>query len=49
MYTGLNHADSVKSYQLVVGYLSNSDDDSVLILDDTPYKVAVAVSEFLGE
>ena len=49
MYTGLNHADSVKSYQLVVGYLSNSDDDSVLNLDDTPYKVAVAVSEFLGE
>jgi len=49
MYTGLNHADSIKSYQLVVGYLSNSDDDSVLNLDDTPYKVAVAVSEFLGE
>ena len=49
MYTGLNHADSVKSYQLVVGYLSNSDDDSVLNLDDTPYKVAVAVSEFLAE
>ena len=49
MYTGLNHADSVKSYQLVVGYLSNSDDDALLNQKDTPYKVAVAVSEFLGE
>ena len=49
MYTGLNHADSVISYQLVVGYLSNSGDDSVLNLDETPYKVAVAVSEFLGD
>ena len=47
MYTGLNHADSVKSYQLVVGYLSNSEDDAVLNRADTPYKVAVAVSEFL--
>ena len=47
MYTGLNHADSIRSYQLVVGYLSNSDDDAVLNRADTPYKVAVAVSEFL--
>lgn len=49
MYTGLNHADSVKSFQLVVGYFSNSDDDALLNKKDTPYKVAVAVSEFLGE
>ena len=48
MYTGLNHADSIKSYQLVVGYLSNSDDDALLNLEDTAYLVAVAVSEFLG-
>jgi N-acetylmuramoyl-L-alanine amidase len=47
MYSGLNYADSVKSYQLVVGYLSNSDDDALITDSETPYKVAVAVSEFL--
>ena len=47
MYTGLNYADSVKSYQLVVGYLSNSNDDALINDSETPYKVAVAVSEFL--
>ena len=49
MYTGLNHADSVKSYQLVVGYLSNSKDDALLSDPNTAYKVAVAVSEFLAK
>ena len=49
MYTGLNHADSVRSYQLVIGYLSNSTDDALIANNDTPYKVAVAVSEFLGQ
>lgn len=48
MYTGLNHADSVKSFQLVIGYLSNSEDDALLGNEDTAYKVAVAVSEFLS-
>ena len=48
MYTGLNHADSIKSYQLVVGYLSNSSDDALLGLEDTAYKTAVAVAEFIG-
>ena len=47
MYTGLNYADSVKSYQLVIGYLSNSKDDAIITDSDTPYKVAVAISEFL--
>ena len=47
MYTGLNYADSVRSYQLVVGYLSNSNDDALICNSETPYKVAVAVSEFL--
>ena len=48
MYTGLNHADSIKSYQLVVGYLSNSDDDALLGKEDTAYNTAVAVAEFIG-
>ena len=46
-YTGLNHADSIKSYQLVIGYLSNSDDDALVTDSETPYKTAVAISEFL--
>lgn len=49
MYTGLNHADSVRSYQLVIGYLSNSDDEALINQEDTAYKAAVAVSEFLAE
>ncbi|MCR4556943.1 MAG: N-acetylmuramoyl-L-alanine amidase [Saccharofermentans sp.] len=48
MYTGLNHADSVRSYQLVIGYLSNSDDDALINQEETAYKVAVAVADFLG-
>ena len=47
MYTGLNYADSVKSYQLVIGYLSNSNDDAIITNSETPYKVAVAISEFM--
>ena len=49
MYTGLNHADSIRSYQLVLGYLSNGDDEALLNQEGTPYEVAVAVSEFLGQ
>ena len=49
MYTGLNNADSIKSYQLVIGYLSNSSDDSLLSKADTPVKTAAAVAEFLAK
>ena len=49
MYTGLNHADSIRSYQLVIGYLSNSADDALINQEETAYNVAVAVAEFLGE
>ena len=49
MYTGLNYADSVRSYQLVIGYISNSEDDALIANEDTPYKVAVAISEFLAK
>ena len=48
MYTGLNHADSIRSYQLVIGYLSNPEDEALLLDDTTAYKVAVAVSEYIG-
>ena len=48
MYTGLNHADSVRSYQIVIGYLSNSDDDALLGKEDTAYNAAVAIAGFIG-
>ena len=47
MYTGLNHADSIRSYQLVIGYLSNSEDDALINQEETAYKTAVAISVFL--
>lgn len=49
MYTGLNHADSIPSYQLVVGYLSNSDDEALLCNEDTAYNLAVGISNFLAQ
>lgn len=49
MYTGLNHADSIKSYQLVIGYLSNPDDEKLLGAEGTAYKTAAAVAEFLAD
>lgn len=49
MYTGLNYADSIESYQLVIGYISNSDDDALLASDETAYNTAVGVAEFLRQ
>ena len=48
MYTGLNHADSVRSYQIVIGYLSNSEDDALLGEEDTAYNAAAAIAGFIG-
>lgn len=48
MYTGLNRADSIKSYQLVIGYLSNSTDETLLGAEGTAYKTAAAVADFLA-
>jgi N-acetylmuramoyl-L-alanine amidase len=48
-YTGLNYADSVKSVQLVVGFLSNSEDEARLNDDANTYEIAAAIAEFCGE
>lgn len=48
MYTGLNRADSIRSYQLVVGYLSNDYDETLLGAEGTAYKTAAAVASFLA-
>ena len=48
-YTGLNYASSVKSVQLVVGFLSNSEDEARLNDDANTYEIAAAIAEFCGE
>lgn len=47
-YTGLNYATSIRSYQLVLGYLSNSDDDKRLADPETRYEICAAIAEFCG-
>lgn len=48
-YTGLNYSTSVKSVQLVVGFLSNSEDEARLNDDSNTYEIAAAIAEFCGE
>lgn len=45
-YTGLNYANSIPSFQLCMGYLSNSDDEALLSTDEYRYEVVTAVAEF---
>ena len=47
-YTGLNYATSIRSYQIVLGYLSNSEDDLRLANADTRYEICAAIAEFCG-
>jgi len=46
LYTGLNYANSVNSYQISLGFLSNSDDEAILTDAESPVKVAEAISVF---
>lgn len=48
-YTGLNYSNTVKTVQLVVGFLSNSDDEARLNDDANTYEIAAAIAEFCGE
>lgn len=49
-YTGLNYvSSSIKSFQVSLGFLSNSDDEKVITDPDKQYEIAVAISEFLKE
>jgi len=45
-YTGLNYANTIRSFQLSLGFLSNSDDESTLLVEDNMRVVAQAISEF---
>lgn len=49
LYTGLNYANTVRSFQISLGFLSNSDDEAVLVNEDNIRAVAEAVSFFCEE
>lgn len=49
LYTGLNYANSVHSFQISLGFLSNSDDEAILTEEDNMVAVAAAISEFCEE
>lgn len=46
-YTGLNYANTIPSFQIVLGYLSNSDDEALLLQEDNQFQVASAIADFL--
>ncbi|MCQ2516159.1 MAG: N-acetylmuramoyl-L-alanine amidase, partial [Saccharofermentans sp.] len=45
-YAGLNYANSLRAFQLSLGFLSNSDDEERLLVEDNMRVVAEAISEF---
>ncbi|MBO7424320.1 MAG: N-acetylmuramoyl-L-alanine amidase [Clostridiales bacterium] len=49
MYTGLNYANSVASFQISLGLLSNSNDEAVLLDENNQVKICEAISQFAGE
>lgn len=49
VYTGLNYANSVASFQISLGLLSNSNDEAVLLDENNQVKICEAVSQFALE
>lgn len=49
LYTGLNYANTIRSFQISLGFLSNSDDEAVLMNEDNIRNVAEAISVFCEE
>ncbi|MBO4449237.1 MAG: N-acetylmuramoyl-L-alanine amidase [Clostridiales bacterium] len=47
-YTGLNYATSIRSYQIVLGYLSNEEDDKRLADIENRYEMCAAIATFCG-
>ena len=45
-YTGLNYATSIRSFQIVLGYLSNEEDDKRLADTDNRYEMCAAIATF---
>ena len=49
VYTGLNYANTVESFQISLGLLSNSNDEMVLLDENNQVKICEAVSQFAVE
>lgn len=49
LYTGLNYANSVPAFQVSIGFLSNSDDESILVTEDNMVAVADATADFCAD
>ncbi|MBO4241701.1 MAG: N-acetylmuramoyl-L-alanine amidase [Clostridiales bacterium] len=49
LYTGLNYANTIPSFQICLGFLSNSDDEAVLTDEENTVAVAEAVSVFCAD
>ena len=49
LYTGLNYANTVPSFQISLGLLSNSDDEAILVDEGNQIKICEAISVFAGE
>ena len=49
LYTGLNYANTIRSFQISLGFLSNSDDEAILTNEDNMANVAQAISVFCSE
>lgn len=46
LYTGLNYANTIPCFQLSLGFLSNSENEAVLLNPDNEIEVAAAIAEF---
>lgn len=46
LYTGLNYANTIPAFQISLGYLSNSENEAVLLDPDNEIEVAVAFADF---
>ncbi|MCQ2482667.1 MAG: N-acetylmuramoyl-L-alanine amidase [Clostridia bacterium] len=46
VYTGLNYANTVPSFQISLGFLTNSDDESALLDENNQLNAAEAIAEF---
>ena len=49
LYTGLNYANNLRVFQISLGFLSNSDDEAILINEENIPAVAEAISVFCEE
>ena len=47
-YTGLNWADSIPTFMIRMGYLSNSDDEALLLSEEYQFNICKGVAEFIA-